>query len=238
MRIAYIFAALMGMFAIVGCSKNQPECQGPGCKFVYERRIEDVQKPAQADRADHVMTLFSATGRRNQVTSSHCFALFCKVNQEKATETVTISWMPKSGRISTFSRSPEIGENMSIADTLAWANSVGATVERFGPYYIKEELYQRAKFQEERLTAGHVRYKVVDTGMRPNNATNCIHAISDILCNGDQFDKFLVTGRNRGRDAAAVLKTYFDQEGYIDGRYRNDAELQRQFNLQSIRRID
>lgn len=236
MRIVAIIAALMGVFAIVGCSKpNQPECKGPGCKYVYERVVEGQQP--QAQKTDYVMTLFSATGNRGQITSSHSFALFCSMKEDKVNESVTISWMPRSGRIRTFS-SPEAGQNMSLSETMNWSRSVGAVVEMFGPYYVKEELYHRAKFQEERLNAGHVRYKVADNGMRPNSATNCIHAISDILCNGDQFDKYLITGKNRGRDATAVLKVYFDKEGYIDGRCRRDADLIQQFALQGIRKAD
>jgi hypothetical protein len=131
------------------------------------------------------------------------------------------------------------GTNLDIAATLAWAKASGSVVERHGPYYVREDLYNRAKIQQEKLGSGSVKYFSASTpSSRQTNATNGVHAISDILCNGDQFDKFLLTGNNKGRDASAILKVYFEKEGYLEARYRNETELLKEFDLQSVRRLD
>lgn len=236
MPVKYHLVAASLLFALAGCQNKEKECEAGGCRQVYESRIkpESPSKSQVVRQADHVMVLFSATGRRANVATSHCAALFCKVKADKSVESVTISWMPKSLK-KTYR--PEAGSNFDISATLKWANSVGASVDRHGPYYIKEDLYVRAKNQADRLNGGSVLYKTVDDGLRPNSATNSVHAISDILCD-DKFDNFLVTDRQHGRDAAATLKVYFDKEGFVDGRYKNDKQLLSEFDLHRVRRID
>jgi hypothetical protein len=228
---------LFPFLILTGCTNKAPECKQPGCKYVFERKVESNIPPAP-ERVDYVMLLISATSRND----SHCAALFCKVKNDKAIESTAISWMPATRRTATGFRAGNVvedGVNLDIASTMAWAKSKNCTIERHGPYYIKEELYTRAKKQEQKLCQGSVKFKSADTPQsRQANAVNNIHAISDMLCNGDQFDKYLVTGRSRGRDASAILKVYFDKRGYIEGKYNNEAELLREFDLTAVRRLD
>lgn len=225
----------LSVFA-TGCGerKVKPTAQGQSddCKYIYERKVDGEPKEnAVIKQADYVIILFSASGK---LTASHNFALFAKVRADKVEESVTISWMPKSMKPG---RGAEPGVNLDIQTTVGWARNNGMVVERFGPYYCTENLYQRAKTQVNKLNTGFVQYKLLDNNLRPDTATNSVHAISDILCNGDRFDKFLVqTGS--GNNASAVLKTYFEREGFIDGKYKNENELLSQFEIQHVRRFE
>lgn len=136
-RFITIAACLLVFQFLTGCNKA-PECnKQPGCKYVFENRVDE--RPPAPERVDHVMVLLSATGRND----SHCAALFCKVKNEKAIESTTISWMPASKRMTSGWRTNNViedGINLDIPGTVAWANSKSYTIERHGPYYIKEEL--------------------------------------------------------------------------------------------------
>jgi hypothetical protein len=93
--------------------------------------------------ADYWMYIASAQDAANTPARSHTFATFIKTddNTGKEVERQTISWMPRSMSISVFKRVPERGVNLTIPQTLAWANSVGADVKVYGPYKITEDLY-------------------------------------------------------------------------------------------------
>jgi hypothetical protein len=230
---------LLSLILIAGCSERKTQIPvrqaNEDCKFLYERKVEgDATSQPQIGKQDHIVIFFSAQSTRI-IGYNHNFAVFAKVRSDKAEEAVTISWMPKSMNKTRGLSEP--GINLDIPTTLAWAKANNAIVERHGPYYITETLYARAKAQVEKLHDGTVQFKLLDQNMRPDIATNSVHAISDITCNGDKFDKFLIqTGT--GRDASAVLKVYFEREGFLDGKYKNDRDLAKQFDIVGIRRLD
>jgi hypothetical protein len=159
-------------------------------------------------RADesYYMIVFGQQDRGNRVESSHSFATFHKVTGEgedrtrHKIETHTISWMPKSLRIRLWGP-PEEGVNLDLNDSLKHAKAMGTEVTMWGPFQIKKELYDMAIRQEERLRTGDIAYKVIDMRFRPERATNCIHAISDI----DTENGLLPTGTARGNDASFLV---------------------------------
>lgn len=230
----FIFTCFVALI-LIGCERRVVETPH-GCKYVYEKRVD--HKP-EVKPSDHVAMFFSATGDGKLLLAGpvHNFAVFAKVRGNKTEESVTISWFPRSMKFNPVFPQAEQGLNADLATTLAWAKTNKARVERVGPYYVKEDLYNRAKQQATRLNSGFVQYKSLDSGLRPDSASNAVHAISDILCNGDGFDVFLVQAGN-GSDANMVLKTYFEREGYLSSKYQNDKELLQQFDLQFVRRID
>jgi hypothetical protein len=73
----------------------------------------------------------------------------------------------------------------------------------WGPYRIGKELYDRALTQEERLRSGRVQYKAIDRNYRPQ-ASNCIHALSDI----DTDNGFLHVGPEWGEAASRDVANY------------------------------
>lgn len=221
-------------FMLAGCDRRPVETP-TGCKYVYEKRPN--QKP-EVKANDYVAMFFSATGDGKLLLEGpvHNFAVFAKMNGDKVEESVTISWFPRSMKFNPIFPQAEQGLNADLPTTLSWARTNKARVERVGPFYVKEELYEKAKNQAARLNSGFVQYKSIDTGLRPDSASNSVHAISDILCKGDGFDVFLVRAGN-GTDASLILKSYFEREGYLNGKYQNDKFL-KQFDLQYVRHID
>jgi hypothetical protein len=166
---------------------------------------------ARADES-YYMILFGQQDRLNRVEASHTFATFTKVSGEgvdKAkweVETHTISWMPRSLQIKLRPLSEE-GVNLDLKESLANAKTNKAEVSMWGPFQIKKELYDLAVKQETRLKKGEVAYKLTDLIVRPEKATNCIHAVSDI----DTEKGLLVTVTSHGNDASMKVLSHLSR---------------------------
>lgn len=162
-------------------------------------------------RADesYYMIIFGQQDRVNRVEASHTFATFTKASGEGAdkakweVETHTISWMPRSMQIKLRPLSEE-GVNLDLKESLANAKANKAEVSMWGPFQIKKELYDLAVRQETRLKKGEVAYKLADVVVRPEKATNCIHAVSDI----DTEKGLLVTITSHGNDASMKVLSH------------------------------
>jgi hypothetical protein len=89
--------------------------------------------------------------------------------------------------------------NLDLYQTLRFAQGVGARVYEWGPYQIGPELYERSLRQIERLESGRIQYKALDGAWRPDAASNCIHAVSDI----DTDDGYLTVDGAYGVVASA-----------------------------------
>ncbi len=168
---------------------------------------------ALADDAknSYYMMVFGSDGPGRQARMAHTFATFVHVRQvgggKPKIEAHTISWLPQSLRIVVLRRTPEPGVNLDLPKTLAWARELGATVSVWGPYQIQGELYERAITQETRLNSGKVLYKAVDDRYRPEQASNCIHAVSDIdLENGG-----LHLGQQWGQEASQAVAKHLSR---------------------------
>ena len=77
-----------------------------------------------------------------------------------------------------------IAINLDLRTSLNLAVMHGARVVRWGPYPIDAELYNRAMAHIAYLESGNLEYKAVDTGYSTRQASNCIHAISDLARQG------------------------------------------------------
>jgi hypothetical protein len=138
--------------------------------------------PARADTC--YMTVFGSQQTPNRPAHAHSFAAFVRVacgpEGPQCVEQFAISWLPASLDIDVWALRPECGTNLDLHATLRWVLSDEARVSMWGPFEIKEELYERARHQANRLESGTVRYKAVDTGYPTERVTNCIHAIGDL----------------------------------------------------------
>ncbi len=182
------------------------------------------EKPTKEPIASYYMIIFGAQDEQSNPLTSHCFATFIKLiendadtNREVASmELRHINWFTKRGRqvgapdgllTDGVPEPPEPGENLDTTAALENSAQHRLTVYRFGPYEIDEILYQRAVRQIARLE-GHapgqrILYKQLDFGLREGAnivASNCIHAISDIV----REPKPLNTGLAFGREAAQM----------------------------------
>jgi hypothetical protein len=165
-----------------------------------------VVPTVRAEESLYYMIIFGQQDRVNRVESSHTFASFVKVTGEgtdkskHVIETHTISWMPRSMQVK-LRFEPEDGVNLDLKESLQAAKMAKTEVSMWGPFRIKKELYENAVRQEERLRKGTVAYKVIDVRFRPEKATNCIHAVSDI----DTENGLLATVTARGNEASVIV---------------------------------
>lgn len=167
--------------------------------------LVSVAGAARADEA-YYMIIFGQQDASRQVDTAHTFATFVKARGEGPDrakyriESHTISWMPRSLDVKVLKR-PEQGSNLTLKDTLDHSRKIKSGVSMWGPFAIKQELYERALRQEARLNKGDIGYKALDLRFRPNEASNCIHAVSDI----DTDKGLLETGTAHGDEASFMV---------------------------------
>lgn len=148
---------------------------------------------------------YQGPGRFNLPRHSHSFALFVKVDDQRRVEHVPISWLPRDLQLR-INDGPEVGTNLDIPATFNIIQSRGYRWQKYGPYEIQEGLYRRAEARVEQV----LRPRKMLYEARPQNrknATNCIHAISDL----DTDRGWLNTGRLRGFGASAALVGHFNR---------------------------
>src|SRR5579871_5453489 len=125
-------------------------------------------------RADdrYYMMIFSSQGAPNVVRHSHTFAVFVKAfgrgqfPDNYQLEAHTISWMPASGHIWPLRPGPVPGVNMSLAETFKWAEAEGKHISMWGPFPVKQRLYDMAVSQESKLNQGKMQYQCIDARFR------------------------------------------------------------------------
>lgn len=154
----------------------------------------------------YFMMIFANDANPPSAKLAHTYATFVKIADKKnedgaepAMEVRTISWLPASLDIRLLAP-PEQGTNLDLPATLKLAKSQPVAVSMWGPFEIKKELYDRASSQIERLASGKVAFKSIDRRFRPAEATNCFHAISDIV-----GDNLLDTGTAYGTPATEMV---------------------------------
>jgi hypothetical protein len=167
---------------------------------------------ASAARADdsYYMLIFAYQGRPNLPRFAHSFAAFVKTSEVKDVgldasriEIHTISWLPATLSVEPLRLRPVAGRNLDLLETLQLAASQNADISAWGPYRIQKDLYDRAVAQIDRLSRGEIAFKAMDRGFRPTTASNCFHAISDIL-DGPLLD----TGTAYGNPASEMVRDH------------------------------
>ncbi|MBI2807495.1 MAG: hypothetical protein HYX68_21150 [Planctomycetes bacterium] len=163
---------------------------------------------ARADDA-YYMVIFAYQGNPKVPRLAHSFATFVKVPQDKDGKALTsrceihsISWIAATWNVSLL-RAPERGKNFDLPSTMRQASAVNAQVTAWGPYRIKKELYDKALAQIIRLESGKIAYKALDRGLRRDIATNCFHAISDLV-----DGPLLETGTAFGNAASEMVRDH------------------------------
>jgi len=179
---------------------------------VFEFFILIALCPASAHAADHYYVIFyGAQDGRNAPRHSHTWATFTHVVSDDASgeqskpqvESFAISWLPAAGEVRLLAR-PEVGRNYTQAETLAWAARLGVGVTYWGPFELSKQGYDLALQQKGRLESGGIFYKALDGRFRPGEATNCIHAVTDIVPGSLEL-----TGPNRGNSGTVAAIQHF-----------------------------
>lgn len=149
------------------------------------------------DLDKYYAVVFGVQDGPNRFREAHSFATFVRARRQpvEILDQATISWLPASGVVDLRNR-PERGTNHPLKRSLEIVTR-SQSIAQWGPFEIREELFSRAKRQDQFLSGGGTLYKAVDFTSRPAGvAVNCEHAISDIVRNpGDQFVR---TGTARG----------------------------------------
>ena len=143
---------------------------------------QGLDEPRQGE-PEYYLCVFAFDSVPPRAQYSHTFATFIKSSGDSV-EAHTISWLPKSKHIEVARTQSEPGMNLDLPQTLRFARGLSAHVYEWGPYRIRPGLYDRGLRQIERLNSDRVEYKALDGAWRPDAASNCIHAVSDIDADG------------------------------------------------------
>ena len=76
---------------------------------------------------------------------------------------------------------PEPGRNWGLGETIRDALDHEERVSLWGPYRIEPELYRLALERKAELDSGCVEFKSIDSGWPTDRASNCIHAVADVV---------------------------------------------------------
>jgi hypothetical protein len=143
--------------------------------------------------------------------TSHTFAVFSKASGEPSqggtVESHTISWLPTSLDVDITNLKPEPGTNFGLTETLRMARDQKLTVSAWGPFPIKQELYNLAVERVQELRSGKLKFVVLDLLLAErDSAVNCIHAVSDL----DPKRPVLNTGIAHGHDASKLVVAHLE----------------------------
>jgi hypothetical protein len=142
-----------------------------------------LASPARAGTSYYVM-IFGSQPCPKQLRYTHTWATFVKATGEGtdpngyALEYRTISWLPRTLEVRVFNPVPEPGVNLDLYQTLAAEYSHGDSVTMWGPFIIREELYDRAGEIVSVLESGQARYRAI-SGMELLTG-DCIHAVAAV----------------------------------------------------------
>jgi hypothetical protein len=170
--------------------------------------VSSAAAPSQGGAEDrYYMIMFASQAEPNLPKHAHTFALFVKASQEgkdpskHKIESHCISWLPKSLMIEPLRLQPEPGENLSLPASLKFAKANNAQVTMWGPFLIQKKCYDMALKRLEFLNSGKIAYVVLDRRFRGGQATNCIHAVSDL----DLEQPLVLTGTAHGEAASRMV---------------------------------
>lgn len=161
----------------------------------------------------YFMILYACQRTFNLPQWAHSFASFTQVIRDRQElrvnpeQSFSISWLPQSQRINIWG-DPEAGTNLDLDPTFAWAAGLECAVSAVGPFRIKPELHARARERWSFLEAHGPQFVVLDDDYRPEKATNCIHAISDLGLTKELLDTGMAYGKRATRKLAEYLQPW------------------------------
>jgi len=117
----------------------------------------------------------------------------------------TISWMPATLRIRTFSRHTESGVNLGLYETITEMKSHGERIAMWGPYEMRPAFYRRFLIQKQFMDSHTIGYQCIDSrgeAGRTGDGCDCIHAITDM---DPEFDRTRYPLRHYGEAGTANI---------------------------------
>jgi hypothetical protein len=140
--------------------------------------------PARAEERYYAM-IFGSQSRPKLLRYTHSWATFVRVVGEGddprgyQVDQHTISWLPASLQVRTWSLVPEPGVNLDLYATLDAVARNREGVTMWGPFQTERLIYERSLRVKAILDSGAAEYRAIST---PRNllVSDCIHAVAAI----------------------------------------------------------
>jgi hypothetical protein len=177
-----------------------------------------LQARASADDRYYAI-VFGSQSRPKLLQYTHTWATFVRVvgeGDDPASYEIyqnTISWLPDSLNVRTWSLFPEKGVNLDLYPTLDAVLKDRERVSLWGPFQILPEVYERSLRIRAILDSGQAQYRAIST---PRNLliSDCIHAVAAIdPVFGRNHYPLIRVGKPASRYLAreVVMRSVFDQ---------------------------
>ncbi len=143
-----------------------------------------IASDARGDEFYYVM-IFGSQSKPKLLQYTHTWATFIRAVGEGpdansyALEQHTISWLPQSLDVRTWTLIPEPGVNLDLYQTLDAVYRDREHVTMWGPFRIQQGPYERSLQVKEILDSGRAEYRAIST---PRNLliSDCIHAVAAV----------------------------------------------------------
>jgi hypothetical protein len=140
----------------------------------------DPIPPAPAPR--YFFILFGGQSLPFKPNTAHTWGTFVKTMPDATgviqAESITISWLPATGRVKPWKCRAEPGKNYSLDETFVIAAEQRDRVSMWGPFEIDASRYELAVAQAALLETGAVRYRAIDSFTRNLWVQHCVHAVT------------------------------------------------------------
>jgi hypothetical protein len=146
--------------------------------------LATIASEARGDEFYYVM-IFGSQSHPKLLQYTHTWATFVRAVGEGpdannyAIYQHTISWLPQSLDVRTWSLLPERGVNLDLYQTLDAVYRERENVTMWGPFRILPQVYERSLQVKEILDSGAAQYRAIST---PRNLliSDCIHAVAAV----------------------------------------------------------
>jgi hypothetical protein len=167
----------------------------------------------------YYVMIFGSQSKPKLLQYTHTWATFIRAVGEGpdasnyALDLHTISWLPQSLDIRTWSFLPEPGVNLDLYQTLDAVYHDREHVTMWGPFRILPQVYERSLGVKAILDSGRAEYRAISTA-RNLLICDCIHAVAavDPIFGRDHYPLIRV-GKPASRHIARqfVTRSVFDQ---------------------------
>ena len=167
----------------------------------------------------YYVMIFGSQSKPKLLQYTHTWATFIRAIGEGpdasnyALDQHTISWLPQSLDVRTWSFLPEPGVNLDLYQTLDAVYHDREHVTMWGPFRILPQVYERSLGVKAILDSGRAEYRAIST---PRNLliSDCIHAVAavDPIFGRDHYPLIRI-GQPASRHIARqfVTRSVFDQ---------------------------
>jgi hypothetical protein len=177
--------------------------------------------PARAGEYYYAI-IFGSQSHPKQLRYTHTWATFIRVVGEGpdlnayTVEAHTISWLPQSLDVRTWSLFPEKGVNLDLYQTLDAVYRNNESVTMWGPFVNTKSVYERSLRVRQILESGVAQYRAIST---PSNLliSDCIHAVAAVdPVFGRGHYPLIRVGKPASRYIArqVMTRSVFDQYAY------------------------